>query len=229
MGQFSLFSGGDTPMEKVPIVVGDDEWEKMLKLGFEKEMLGLYISDHPLFGLEHALASRVTATMAALADRGDRDPVVVGGVVGAVTRRYTKDGKPMVFFQLEDLQGSVEVLAFPRTAEQYGPLVREDAILLVEGRVDNRGDEVKVVAQTISEPQLTANSVVRIEVKAAALSKDKVGELRRVLDNHPGKAEVLLHLAGDAGHKVIRLNQHRVEPRSDLFAEIREIFGPQAV
>ncbi|MEX1280300.1 MAG: DNA polymerase III subunit alpha [Acidimicrobiia bacterium] len=229
MGQFSLFAGGEETAPSEPVVVPDDEWDKMVKLAFEKEMLGLYISDHPLFGVEHALAAQVTASIPTLLERTDREEVVIGGVVGAVTRRYTKDGKPMVFFALEDLQGSVEVLAFPRTAEEYGPLVAEDAVLLVRGRIDNRGDEVKVVAQSIVVPKLDAGAAVRIEVPATHLTKEKVGRLQAVLGNHPGSSDVLLHVASDGGHKVVRLNGFRVEPRSDLFAEIRELFGAGAV
>jgi DNA polymerase III subunit alpha len=229
MGQFSLFGGGEDVVAPTRIDVPADEWEKMVKLGFEKEMLGLYISDHPLFGVEHALRAQVSAPMATLPDRPDREEVVVGGVVGAVTRRYTKAGEPMVFFQLEDLEGAVEVLSFPKTTAEFGPLVREDAILVVKGRVDNRGDEVKVVAIQISEPRLDPAAAVRIEVSATSLTAENVTRLKAVLVNHPGRSEVLLHLSSDGGHKVLRLNQFRVEPRSDLFAELRELFGPRAV
>ncbi len=228
-GQFALFGGSDDRAERAPLVVGDAEWPKKIKLGFEKEMLGLYISDHPLFGVEHVLRGQTTSTIPALEDRRDREEVVVGGVVSSVTRRYTKDGKPMVFFDLEGLEGTVEVLCFPKTAETYGLLVEEDSILLVKGRIDHRGDEVKVVAATLTEPKLDANAPIRIEVTAADLSKDKVSRLQMVLGNHPGSAEVHLHINSGEGHKLLRLNTHRVEPRSDLFAELRELFGARAV
>ncbi len=230
MGQFSLFeAAGGAARRPTAVEVLPTEWDKKIKLGFEKEMLGLYISDHPLLGVEAALRSQVTCGVSSLSERDDRDLVVVGGLVGSITRRFTRKGDPMIFFQLEDLEGDVEVLCFPKTVEAYGPLVQEDAILLVKGRVDSRGEETKVIAAELSEPRLGGDPAVRIEVPATMLSREKVGALKQVLTNHPGHAEVILHLTSDKGHKVLRVDGHRVEPRSDLFAELRELFGPRAV
>ncbi|NND85714.1 MAG: DNA polymerase III subunit alpha [Acidimicrobiia bacterium] len=229
-GQFSLFDGGEaTPTESPLAHIGSDEWDKRIRLAFEKEMLGLYISDHPLFGVEHVLRSSVTCTVPGLDERADREQVVVGGVVGAVTRRWTKNNQLMVFFQLEDLEGEVEVLCFPKAVDEYGPLIEEDAILLVKGRVDTRGDERKVIAAELVEPRLDAGSAVHIDVKASALSREKVAALRSVLENHPGEAQVYLRLLNGADPKVLLFNGYRVEPRSDLYAELRELFGAGSV
>ncbi len=230
MGQYSLFGGGDDEIEEVEIVMPDHVWDKKVQLAFEKEMLGLYVSDHPLFGIEKALKTMCTSDIPGLWERADKEKATIGGVVGAITRRFTKAGDPILFFVLEDLQGSTEVVAFPRVVAEYGPLVREDAILVVTGRVDHRGDDVKFISQGIREPQLTAESMVRLRVPAARLSRNMVDRLRAALQNHPGDAEVYLHMTSDNGEKVIRLGEdHRVEPRSALFAELRELLGPSAV
>jgi DNA polymerase-3 subunit alpha len=229
-GQYSLFAegnGASKPSGSIPIPAG--EWDKRIKLGFEKEMLGLYISDHPLLGIEASLRSQVTCGIPSLQERDDRELVVIGGLVGAITRRFTKNGDPMIFFQLEDLEGDIEVLCFPKTVNAFGPLVQEDAVLLVKGRVDDRGEEVKIVATELVEPRLNGSTTVRIEVPATMLSREKVAALKQVLVNHPGPAEVVLHLTSEKGHKVLRVDGHRVEARSDLFAELRELFGPRAV
>ena len=135
-----------------------------------------------------------------------------------------------MFFVLEDLKGSTEVVAFPKVVAEYGPLVREDAVLVVSGRVDHRGDDVKFISQAIREPQLTAESMVRLRVPAARLSRNMVDRLRGALQNHPGGAEVYLHMTSENGEKVIRLGEdHRVKPRSALFAELRELLGPSAI
>ena len=136
----------------------------------------------------------------------------------------------MLFFELEDLDSSVEVLCFPKTTEEYGPLVREDSVMLVSGRVDNRGDEVKVVAATLKELELRSDDTVRIELPARLLSAEKVKKLKQVLVNHPGTAPVLLHMTSETGMKILKLgDEHRVEPRSALYAELRELLGPRAV
>jgi DNA polymerase-3 subunit alpha len=230
MGQYSLFGGDDGAPEEVIVAVPDHEWDKMVRLGFEKEMLGLYVSDHPLLGVEHALAAMCSTTITGLWDNEDGSQVTIGGIVGGITRRYTKAGDPMYFFVFEDLQGSVEVVCFPRTVAEYGPFVREDAVLVVTGRLDHRGDDVKVIAKEIREPTLAEQDVVRLRLPANRLSRATVERLRGVLANHPGSAGVYVHMTSSNGEKVLKLGvEHRVEPRSALFAELRELLGPSAI
>lgn len=136
----------------------------------------------------------------------------------------------MLFFVLEDLQGSTEVVLFPRAVAEYGPFVREDAVVVVTGRVDHRGDDVKFIAQEVREPELAEEDMVRLRVAANRLSKNMVDRLRGVIANHPGSASVYLHMVAAGTEKVIRLgDDYRVEPRSALFAELRELLGPSAV
>lgn len=231
MGQFSLFGTDEPAGEGTSFEVPDLEWDKATKLRFEKEMLGLYVSDHPLFGAQAALRSVATASIPALWDERDGASVTVGGIVGAISRRYTRKGEPMLFFALEDLEGSIEVVCFPRTVADHGPLVRPDAILAVSGRVDQRGDSVKLVAQGISEPDLRTESVVRLQVPAQRMSRSLIGRLRGVLSNHPGEIPVFLHLSGgETGDTVVRLgDDFKVEPRTALYAELRELLGPTSV
>jgi DNA polymerase-3 subunit alpha len=102
--------------------------------------------------------------------------------------------------------------------------------LVVGGRVDHRGDDVKLIAQQVTEPDLSPETVVRLRVSATRLSPDMVGKLRRVLTNHPGTAPVFLHMTGEGDDTVVRLGEeHRVEPRTALFAELRELLGPTAI
>ena len=230
VGQFSLFASAANDDVDAKIHIGTDEWEKNFKLGFEKEMLGLYVSDHPLLGVEAALRVASSSSIGGLMDMTDNASVTVGGLVGPITRKMTRKGEPMIFFDLEDLEGSVEVMCFPRTVAEFGPLVREDAIVVVSGSLDHRGDSVKIRASSLREIDLTVNDTVRIEVPAQMLSADNVRRLKAVLVNHPGQAPVFLHMTSGDGLKVLRLDDnHRVEPRSALYAEIRELFGPQAV
>ncbi len=230
VGQFSLFAAAESDTIESDVFIGTDEWDKKIKLGFEREMLGLYVSDHPLRGVESAIRSASSASISGLLDLGDNATVTIGGLVGPITRRMTRKGEPMVFFDLEDLEGAVEVMCFPRTVAEFGPLVREDAILVITGSLDHRGDSVKIRARTLREVDLTVDETVRLEVPAQLLSAENVRKLKEVLTNHPGKAPVVLHMTTNDGHKVLRLDDnHRVEPRSALYAEIRELFGQKSV
>jgi DNA polymerase-3 subunit alpha len=230
MGQFSLFGGADSALEVEKVPVPDGEWEKKTLLGFEKEMLGLYVSDHPLLGVGQLLRKATTTTVPGLWNEADGAQVTIGGLVSGVKQRFTRNNELMMFFDLEDLEGSVEVAAFPKTVAAAGPLIREDAILVVTGRLDHRGDDVKLRAHTIVEPDLSEEQVLRIEVAATALSPETVGRLKEILVNHPGSAPVYLHIRSGADRKVLRLgDEHRVELRSALYAELKELLGPRAV
>ena len=230
MGQYSLFGTDEPSVQSGVVEIPEMEWDQRTKLAFEKEMLGLYVSDHPLLGVGATLRSLVTVGIPGLYDQPDKELVTVGGLVGSVSRRYTKKGDMMLFFQLEDLEGSVEVVAFPRTVNEAGPLVRDDAVLVVSGRVDQRGDDVKLIAQRISEPDLSPQKIVRLRVPAVRMSQDLVAELKTVLSNHPGHTPVFMHLSGNGNDTVVRLGaEHTVEPRTALYAELRELLGTGSV
>jgi DNA polymerase-3 subunit alpha len=177
-----------------------------------------------------ALAAATTTTVAELNELADRTSATVGGIVGAITRRWTRNGDPMLFFQLEDLEGSVEVIVFPKTVHDFGPLVVEDAVLVVSGHVDNRGDDVKVVARELKELAVRDDTSVRLDVAAQRLTPEVVSNLKTILRNHPGSATVFLDLRDNGNTKTLRLgDDHRVEPRSALFAELKELLGPRAI
>ena len=230
MGQYSLFGSDEPAVSNGDIEIEQVEWDKMIKLGFEKEMLGLYVSDHPLFGLEGALRAMAPVAISALSEQEDRAIVTIAGVVGSVNRRYTKAGEPILWAQVEDLAASVEVVCFPKVVHEFGPLIREDAILVVRGHVDRGMDDVKVIAQQIREPNLEVGQAVRLRVPAPTMSAELVGSLRAVLTQHPGSVPVFLHLAGSGQDTVVRLGQELlVEPRTALYAELRELLGTDAV
>ena len=229
-GQFSLFGGATGAPELDPVEIPDQEWDKKTLLGFEKEMLGLYVSDHPLLGLGSVIRRFTTSTISGLRDQADGSTVTVGGIVSGITRRFTRGGEPMAFFNLEDLETSVEVLAFPRTMEQAGALIRDDAILTVEGRLNSSGDGLKLRASRIREPDLEVDQDLRLSVSAEVLSPLTVGKLKDILINHPGSAPVFIHMDSNGLGKVLRLgDEFRVELTSSLYAEIRNLLGARVV
>jgi DNA polymerase-3 subunit alpha len=230
MGQFSLFAGDSEAVSQGSIDIPDLVWPQKIRLAFEKEMLGLYVSDHPLLSVGQALAAATTTTISQLEELTDRANVTVGGLVAGITRRWTRNGDPMIFFQLEDLEGSVEVVAFPRTVADYGQAVIEDAVVVVNGYLDHRGDEVKVMAREIKELEVRDDTMVRLKTPAATLTPEMVSRLKSILSNHPGPAPVYLNMTSEQGIKVLKLSDaHRVEPRTALFAELKELLGPSAI
>ena len=229
-GQFSLFGSVEPASENGSWDIPNVEWSKEVKLAFEKEMLGLYISDHPLLAVASSLKSAGAVSIPGLFDMADGSAVTVGGLITSVTRKYTKKGDLMMFCQVEDLEGSVEAACFTRTVAEFGQLINEDAIVLMKGRLDHRGDDVKLIVREVIQPKLTDTDTVRLELPADRMSADLVGRLKAVLANHPGPAAVYLVLSSKNGHKTLRLaDEFRVEPRSALYAELSELLGANTV
>src|SRR5207253_9224775 len=134
------------------------EWAKKVLLQFEREMLGLYVSDHPLFGLEHILGAAGDSSIATVLAEATDEPqsVTLAGILSSVNRRVTKAGAPWAQVVLEDLEGSIEVMFFPATYAQVALNVAEDAIVAIRGRTDAREDTVKLIASDVTVLDTTA-------------------------------------------------------------------------
>ncbi|MDE0377571.1 MAG: DNA polymerase III subunit alpha [bacterium] len=232
-GQFSLFGGEAEVPEFDEVAIPEDEWNKFVLLAHEKEMLGLYVSDHPLNGLGRALAQHTNATVSGLAALADGERVRVGGIVSGITRRYTSSGEQMAYFNIEDLDSSVEVVVFAKTLASADEILEEDAIMVVEGRLSNR-DEVKVRAFRITRPKLVPDSDLRLRLEPRRALTDQdafmesLRELKQVVSNHPGPAPVYIDLTAGESRKVFQLDE-KVELSSSLYAEVRGIFGEAAL
>jgi DNA polymerase-3 subunit alpha len=209
------------------VAIPDKEFDKSQRLAFEKEMLGLYVSDHPLMGLESALARYTDCTISDMREEdptGDRAPVrAVGGVVTDLRRTYTKKGDLMARFVLEDLQAAMEVFVFPKTMAEVGHLIENDAIVVVRGRLDTREDEPKIVCMEVNRPLLERGAEdLHITLSLGVLSDATVVGLKEVLSEHPGPSAVLLHV----GAKVLRLPpEFNVDCRNGLVGELKKRLG----
>ncbi len=228
--------GGSGGYSDTRVPIPDREFDKTQRLAFEKEMLGLYVSDHPLKGFEAALARLADCSVADLKDDdagavdAGRDGAVrvVGGVVTNLSRRYTKRGELMATFVLEDLRASIEVFVFPKTMAEIGPLLADDAVVVVKGRLDHRDDQVKLVAMELRRPQLSAEGAgeLHLELPLGALTDTVVTRLKELLVEHPGDEPVFLHV----GQQTLRLPPElNVDSRRGLLGELRVLLGPQAI
>jgi DNA polymerase-3 subunit alpha len=211
------------------IAIPDLEFDKAQRLKFEKEMLGLYISDHPLFGVEAALRRRVDCTIGELADREEGAFVTVGGLVTGLTRKFTKKGDQMAVFVLEDLQDQVEVMVFPRVMMEQGYKLGDDVVLLVRGRVDNRDETPKLMAQDLTvlhAHELGETAPLRIKVPATSFDDRRLERLKAILSEFPGESPVFL-LLGE--NKVLRLNDQFSVDLDKAVGELRVAFGHDAI
>ncbi len=237
-GQFSLFGGGDQAAHEIDeTLISSEEFDKRTLLRLEKEMLGQFVTDHPLLEVRDRLAALSDMEISETETLGDGDLVSVAGIVASIARRYSKKGEPYAQFRLEDLAGGVTVVVFPGQYESVQHLLEPDAILLVKGRADRRGrgEELQLRAVEISEPDLGSagrekppEGVLQIDVAAASCTKAVIAKLKELLGAHPGRTPVRVRFLSSQGVRPLEVGTFQVEPAAGMLSEIRLLLGPDA-
>jgi DNA polymerase-3 subunit alpha len=232
-GQFDLF--GEMSVDDMggafDLAIPDTEWDTKLRLGFEREMLGLYVSGHPLSGVEHILSAQSDASIPDILDGTvpDRGVVTVGGILTGLQRRLTKKGDPWASATLEDLAGGVEVAFFPKVYLDCSLLLAEDAIVLVKGRVARSEDRLSLHAQSVVVPDLSVSAdkgPVQVSIAASRCTPPVVDRLRDVLQAHPGTTAVHLKLLNGGKATTLKLDDGlRVTPTSALMGDLKALLG----
>ncbi|MFB8892715.1 MULTISPECIES: DNA polymerase III subunit alpha [Microbacterium] len=233
---FDFDSLYDEAEEVMPAKVPErPEWTKKDKLAFEREMLGLYVSDHPLAGLEIPLAKHASTSihdLLASDDVQDGDQVTVAGLVTSVQHRVAKQsGNPYGMITVEDFDGEVTVMFMGKTYTEFQSMLVADSILVVRGRVSRRDDGLNLHGQSAFSPDLgsfdAAGPLVLLLPEQRA-TESTIGELAAVLRRHSGETEVSLklHRAGTA--KVFEV-PHPVRVTPDLYGELKGLLGPQCL
>ncbi|WP_370641982.1 DNA polymerase III subunit alpha [Amycolatopsis sp. TNS106] len=230
MGQFDLFGPGEQSEEGTSPLAhlrfGDEEWPRKELLAHEREMLGLYVSAHPLDGAEHLLRAHAPRPIAAILDNPPREgELVVAGIVTSLERRVNKKGEPWAICTIEDLDAALEVLFFPKAYALFAADLAEDNAVRVSGRVNWREDKMSVVGGGLvpldlstaddGEPPLTLHAT------AERLTEDAVLELKRTLLAHQGRTPVRVKLA----ETVYALDDYPVAVSSMLLGELKSIPG----
>ncbi len=240
IGQFDLFADGDVAADAGLVastqpLIGMSEWEKPVLLAFEREMLGLYVSDHPLLGIEHVLNQRSDVSIAGLhsGERNDGDIVSVAGLVSSVQRKVTKKGASWAMITLEDLDGAIEVLAFPQVYASIGTLVVEDAVLAMRCKVEQReGEAVRLIALEAEAPDVgvTQSGPILVRIPVNKCVPPVIEKFQEVLSAHPGTIEVRMHVVEGAKVTVMRLDEKlRVNPTSALYSDLKALLGPNCL
>jgi DNA polymerase-3 subunit alpha len=230
-GQSSIFDLGGEVAEWRPPPISKEEWEKADKLSYEKEALGLYVSEHPLSGIREALRRKTDAQIVELERRRDGDVVTVGGIVGALRQTTTKKGEPMVFMRLDDVSGSVEAIVFNSVYGAARDLLEADRILVVKGRIDHKEGETKLIAMEVAPFESTPErSEVRLKLDARKAPAGTIRELAGLLREYPGEAAVVAAIETSTGPLTLAFGpDFRVRPEPDFFAEVKSLLGEAAV
>ena len=238
IGQDSLFGGIDRDGDEssgwgVNVAIPEiNEWDKTTLLGHEREMLGLYVSDHPLLGLEHVLQAGTDCSIGQLMldeERPHGTTLTISGLVTSVQRKITKKGDSWATVTLEDLDGAIQVLLFPSAYQLAASYLVEDAIIRVKGQLSRDKDQPELRAQEVTVPDLSdgPSGPVSVNLPQTRINPGVVDSLKDVLATHPGVTEVLLNVRMRDKTIVLRVgDHHRVTPSPALFADLKQLLGP---
>lgn len=233
IGQFDLFGDiGSSAMSGLEIEIPQGEWDKSTLLAFEREMLGLYVSDHPLLGVEHILRSNTDMSISALVDVGGAQDgfVTIGGLITGISRKVSRTGSSWAVVTVEDLEGSLEVLFFANTYNQYALTLIEDRIVTIRGRVDRRDDQVRFSAVEMTFLDISSGPVgpLLISLPMSQCTPPIVERVKEILRSHPGKREVHLHIE-DSGKNTTMKIDALVTSSPSLSADLKSILGPDCL
>jgi DNA polymerase-3 subunit alpha len=209
--------------------IADDKAER---LRWEKETLGVYVSEHPLAGIRDQLRRKTDCGLAEVERRRDGEVVTVGGIVGAIKQLTTKKGDPMVFMRLDDVTGGAEIVVFNSVYETARELIAPDRVLIVKGRVDHKQEgETKLLASEVSAFEaIPERREVRLRVDAQKAPAGVIRELAGLIRDFPGEAPVFVDLETSLGPKSLELGAgYRVAPSPDFFAEVKHLLGEAAL
>ncbi|MBN2136591.1 MAG: hypothetical protein JW720_02175, partial [Sedimentisphaerales bacterium] len=234
-GQMNFFgSAGQTDYsedeKRLPQVA---PWPEAQMLAYEKEVLGFYVTSNPLSHHAETLDIYSTHNSSQLRDGEGVKEVVVGGMIARIRYNLTKNGKnagaKMAVVVLEDLQGQVEVVLFPRVLKKYGHLIKEDEVVFVEGNLDFRREQPNVLASKVVPLEKIKDEVavkVRISLEARDVSEAKVAEIRSICEHHKGKSEVFVAVQTAKGRVRTSVDKKlSVDPDEEFCRKMRKVIG----
>ncbi|MFC4564238.1 DNA polymerase III subunit alpha [Nocardiopsis mangrovi] len=240
-GQFDLFGGGDESEEPAaPIGLdiawnNDREWDRKTKLALEREMLGLYVSSHPLAGAERILArNRDTSILEIVnGERRHMSEVRIAGLISSVERRVSKTGNQWAKLVIEDLDGSTEALFFSESYTLYSTVFAADTAVSIKGKVKEREGEYSIQANEMSLLDIAHVSEgpapVLLRVQTQRLDAELVDELKRVLQTHRGDTPVTLRAEHPVQSRIYELPDYSVEMTPAFSGDVKSLLGADAI
>lgn len=243
-GQFDLFGSlgmDDALGDELTVTIPDvPDWDRREKLNFERDMLGLYVSDHPLRGLERALSDAASHSVHDIIGEDshvrDGETVTLAGMLTGVSRRIAKSsGNQYASVELEDPSGAtITVMFFSRAYETMGAALADDLICSIRGRVQRRDDgSVNMSAQELQILEISDDgraAPITIVVPEYLVTEANLKELKETLRDHKGTADVRMLIRTRDKEQLVLLDPSvRVEPNPSLFGEIKTIFGPSCI
>ena len=238
IGQFDLFGGANevsaNGISTLALEVSDQEWDKALLLSYEREMLGLYVSDHPLLGVEHVLRSATDTTISQILDEGVvHDQIItIAGLITAVQRKVSRQGQSWAIVTVEDLEGAIDVRFFSTTYQTHALNLIEDRIVIIRGRIDKREETAQITALELNLADINQAPIgpFVIKLEAERCTPPVVDRMKEILRSHPGTREVHLKIEGGAKNTILKLDDGlKITASPSLSADLKSILGPDCL
>ncbi len=234
IGQFDLFGleTSATAINGVSLDIPMTEWDKAMLLSYEREMLGLYVSDHPLLGIEHILRAASDMTISQLNDVNHDQIITIGGLITQVQRKVSRQGTPWAIVTVEDLEGAVDVMFFSNSYATHGVNLVEDRVVAIRGRVDKREERARISALDLTMPDLnkTPTGPLTISMEMSRCTPPVIERMKEILRSHPGAREVHLQLDENGKLTTLKLDEGlRVTSSPSLSADLKTVLGPDCL
>ena len=238
IGQFDLFGGANeisvNGIASLALEVSDQEWEKALLLAYEREMLGLYVSDHPLLGVEHVLRSATDTTISQILDEGvvHEQIITIAGLITAVQRKVSRQGQSWAIVTVEDLEGAIDVRFFSSTYQTHALNLIEDRIVIIRGKIDKREETPQITALELSLADINQAPIgpFVIKLEAERCTPPVVDRMKEILRSHPGTREVHLKIEGGVKNTILKLDDGlKITASPSLSADLKSILGPDCL
>lgn len=241
IGQFDLFGSSEEKegiefgaLSGVELDIAKEEWDKNLLLSYEREMLGLYVSDHPLLGIEHVLRAAVDMPLSQIAEDsvGHEQIVNIGGLITQVQRKVSKQGNSWAIVSIEDLEGAVDVLFFATTYQTHAMNLIEDRVIVVRGRIDKREETPRITALEMTIPDVSGapTGPFVITLEANRVTEPLVDRMKEILRSHPGSREVHLKLEDGKRGLVMKIDSElSVTASPSLSADLKSVLGAECL
>ncbi|MBT4122140.1 hypothetical protein HOE31_04295, partial [bacterium] len=206
-GQSDLFSSSGIDTNFTLKLDSVEEATKQQRLTWEKELLGIYLSEHPLDEVKHLLPQDITF-ISKLNELSNNFEVKVAGVIQKIKKVITRKGDPMMFVTLEDATGTVEVLIFPKILEKTRNLWQEDKLVMLTGKISEKDSEPKILCDSVSDLMIEdiKNMTLNLTIPRDT-DKEIIDELKKVLEQEKGNMPVYLNLFVGQNLKKVKLTQ----------------------
>ena len=236
--QVDLFGGGDMKDEliKIPVLGNTEEWSEKEALSKEMEVLGLYVSGHPL--LEHAddLEEFTTVSFEEGQELSKNDTVFVGGMITKIVRRYDKRNREMAFFDLDCLGGHAEIVVFSDCYKSYGNLIEEGSVVFVKGKPSDTSDfsDLKILSDEIISVENVRDRLsqcLNIKFVSGKVETSDIDELMNISKSNPGSCKLLFHLPNPDSPRPLKVLAHNVSVSTDIafIKQLRDKYGKDNV